>query len=103
MKSTKPVNSPSVHAPGRQALLVALRALKGDCGKSAGGPKLLVGTLLHLWCEGSYPHLRKPRLAASDHLRRRGAVVTFAAFLRRLPLLDAAYWLSTAYATLCSE
>jgi adenine-specific DNA-methyltransferase len=63
----------------------------------------LVGTLLRLWCERDYPNLRALHMPWNERLMHNRAIRSFVPMLEQMPFLDAAYWLSTAYADLSSE
>jgi len=86
--------------PGRLALIRAVRALQ-KVGKTRGRTAaLIVGTVLRKWSQDSFPKLRAARLPWSNALLGDPAILAFESHLKRLPLQDAAYWLSTAYTAL---
>ncbi len=78
----------------------ALGRLKHSHSVSAA---TVVGTALRLWCDRIYPGLGPAGLRVSPKLRSARPLVQFVDLLVRLPLLEAAYWLSTAYSALSSE
>ena len=92
-----PVISP---APGRPALIRSIRSLQKICKTKRVRPRSLIETILHKWCEDSYPKLPLKRIRRSKRLSTMGVIATFESQLRRLPFLEAAYWLSTAYTAL---
>lgn len=63
-------------------------------------PAALTGAVLRVWFARSFPKLSKPRLSAPVSLMRAPAVRAFAEVLSQQPLLDAAYWISSAHAKL---
>ncbi len=75
--------------------ITALRVAAERCGSH--GPTL-IGTVLRLWCNAEFPALPKPSLPYSKTLARETAVDAFIVILKQLTFLDAAYWLSSAYA-----
>jgi adenine-specific DNA-methyltransferase len=60
----------------------------------------LTGAVLRAWFSRSFPKLSKPALAAPAHLVKTPAVQAFADALSQQPLLEAAYWISSAHAKL---
>lgn len=66
--------------------------------KTEKTPKKLVGGILHLWLQASYPHLTRP--SADAKLLQNSFIVEFAFWASRLDLLTAAFWLGSAYASL---
>lgn len=68
--------------------------------RSRATPASLTGAVLQAWYSRSFPKLRTTALAASARLVTRPTVQSFATALSQQPLLDAAYWLSSAYAKL---
>lgn len=87
-------------APGRLALIRSIRSLQKLGRKKGRTPEKIVGTILRQWSQATYPKLPAPRLQWSEMLSVDPAVTTFESQLRRLPLQEAAYWLSTAYTAL---
>jgi adenine-specific DNA-methyltransferase len=84
-------------------LIRSIRSLGPVLGNKTAKPAEVVGTALRMWCRRAYPKLRAPRLPWSNEIESTQPARTFVALLQRLPLLDAAYWLSTAYAVLSPE
>ncbi len=60
----------------------------------------VVGTALALWCELDYPALDPAKLPQSHALSAEQRLRELVASLRELSFLEAAYWLSSAYAML---
>ena len=85
----------------RTKLLRKLRALKKATGNVS--PKEVVGTALRLWCQRKYPKLPAARLPFNTRLSATPQVLTFVDSICGLEFLDAAYWLSTAYAALNTD
>jgi len=87
-------------APTRLALIRSVRSLQKVCRTKKLGPRALVEMILHKWCEDSYPKIHLKRVSRPKRLSNMGVIATFESQLRRLPFLEAAYWLSTAYTAL---
>lgn len=68
--------------------------------RSRATPAALTGAVLQVWFRRSFPKLRSAALAAPATLVTCPSVQSFAAALSQQPLLDGAYWLSSAYAKL---
>lgn len=77
----------------RHIRTVAQAASQFSCDAST-----LVGTVLRLWCKAAFPALPKPSLPYSNELAARPQILAFVAVLSELSFLEAAYWLSSAYA-----
>lgn len=92
-----PIVSPG---PTRLALIRSVRSLQKVCRTKRVRPRALIEMILHKWCEDSYPKLPLKQIHHSKRLSNIRAIVTFESQLRRLPLLEAAYWLSTTYTAL---
>ncbi len=105
VKPPGPASAPTLgseggRAPGRLALIRSIRSLQ-KLGKTKGRtPTAIIGTILRKWSQDSYPKLPAARLRWSKALSVDPAVITFESYLKRLPLQEAAYWLSTAYTAL---
>lgn len=84
----------------RQRALRHIRALRGAAARHKCDARTTVGTLLGCWVKDRFPLLRPPSLPRSTKLERTQALLAFQEFLRQRPLLEACYWLSTAYAVL---
>ena len=81
-------------------LVRALRAVMQDAQL---GPDVVVGSALGRWCEESFPGLPCSGLQVDVQLRRDPAVGAFVDFVKGRSLLEATYWLSSAYAQLAGE
>lgn len=68
--------------------------------RSRATPASLTGAVLQAWFHRSFPKLGSTTMAAPATLVARPPVQSFAAALSQQPLLDGAYWLSSAYAKL---
>lgn len=66
-------------------------------------PVQIAGSALSLWCSRRYRQLPPSAIPSKKVLIQSRAVSAFVRQLERLEFLDAAYWLSTAYATLSTE
>lgn len=77
-----------------------VRALANLGQSSQATPTSITGAVLQVWFARSFPKIRKPTLVAPARLVRHPSVQAFAAALSEQHLLDAAYWLSSAYAKL---
>jgi adenine-specific DNA-methyltransferase len=89
--------------PTRLGLLRSIRALGRLKQSHSVSATTIVGTALRIWCDRSYPGLGPARLRTSPRLRSARPLVGFVDLLVQLPLLEGAYWLSTAYSALSSE
>ncbi|KHK59961.1 N-6 DNA methylase [Burkholderia sp. A9] len=81
-------------------LIRALRAVMQDAQL---GTDVVVGSALARWCKESYPGLPRSGLQANAQLRNDPAVAAFVDFVKSKDLLEATYWLSSAYAQLAGE
>lgn len=81
-------------------MIRSIRALQRLSTKRGPTPKEVIGTVLRGWSKGLCPELPPTRwgmnLALADHAEVR----RFESKLLRLPLREAAYWLSTVYTAL---
>lgn len=94
------VVEPTVPAFDQRRFLAFVQGL-ADCGKSAEAtPAELTHSALHAWFARSFPKLNGPIEPAPRRLVSKPAIQAFSAVLSELPLLEAAYWLSCAYAKL---
>ena len=75
-----------------------IRRLRRLTSRRGVTPKLLVGSILKLWCQHDYPGLPPARIGFSSELMADPAVVEFTKILRSLDFLAGTYWLSTAFA-----
>lgn len=84
-----------------QRLFLQFVSALAKLGQSARAtPTSLTGAVLQAWFARSFPRIRKPTLIAPTRLISHPGVQAFAAALSEECLLDAAYWLSSAYAKL---
>ncbi|WP_231680763.1 class I SAM-dependent DNA methyltransferase [Ralstonia pseudosolanacearum] len=67
------------------------------------GPDEVVGSALARWCKESFPGLPRSGLQANVQLQHDPAVGAFVEFVKGQDLLEATYWLSSAYAQLAGE
>ena len=67
------------------------------------GPGLAAETILTLWSNAQCPRLNCKDLTFSIKLANKPNIQNFVAWLRELPMLDSAYWLSSAYAIWSGE
>jgi adenine-specific DNA-methyltransferase len=89
--------------PSRLSLIRSIRELQKVCVARRVEPRALIETILHTWCKSSYPRLRVRGICHDPRLSSTSTVARFELQLQRLPLLEAAYWLSTAYTALSPE
>lgn len=68
--------------------------------KPGNAPAALIGAVLQAWFRRSYPKLIRTAIFAPPRLVEHVSVQAFAIALSQQRLLDAAYWLSSAYAKL---
>ena len=87
-------------SPTRPALIRSIRSLQKVCRAKRLTPRVLVETILRKWSQDAYPELPVKRLQSIRKLSDVPVVAIFETQLRQLPLLEAAYWLSTAYTAL---
>lgn len=80
-----------------------VRALRVAMQRSQLGPDDVVGSALACWCKESFPGLPRSGLPANLLLQRDPAVSAFVEFVKGQDLLEATYWLSSAYAQLAGE
>ena len=67
------------------------------------GPDVVVGSALARWCKESFPGLPRSGIQVDAQLRHDPAVGAFVEFVKGQSLLEATYWLSSAYAQLAGE
>lgn len=79
---------------------VHIRKLRVVLEKHEASPAAFVGTVLNAWCTQEYGGLTPANLPVKSQLLGDEHVKTFMSFLRGHSFLDAAYWLSSAYAML---
>jgi adenine-specific DNA-methyltransferase len=100
---TGPTSEPRPKRLTRLHLIRCIRSLRSIRTPRSADPARIVGSVLRLWCQRQYPDLTGTRLPWSKELANAAPVCAFVEMLGQLPFLEAAYWLSTAYADLCSE
>ena len=96
-------SEPAPRQPTRLSMLRSIGALGRLKQSHSVSATTVVGTALRLWCDRMYPGLGPTRLRVIPKLRSARPLVRFVDLFVRLPLLDGAYWLSTAYSALSSE
>jgi len=76
-----------------------------SCVIEAGGyePGLAAETVLKLWSKVQCPNLSSAGLEYSKKLAAEPKLQNFVLWLRKMPMLDSAYWLSSAYAIWSGE
>lgn len=67
------------------------------------GPDVVVGSALARWCKESFPGLPRSGMQVDAQLRHDPAVGALVDFVKGQSLLEATYWLSSAYAQLAGE
>lgn len=67
------------------------------------GPDVVVGSVLARWCKESFPGVPRSGLQVNAQLQHYPAVGAFVDFVKGQDLLEATYWLSSAYAQLAGE
>jgi adenine-specific DNA-methyltransferase len=90
-------------APSRLSITRRIRTLCLAAQRCGCDASTLVGTILRLWCKSAFPALPRPSLPYSKTLASESQVTNFLAVLRQVSFVDAAYWLSSAYAMLADE
>ncbi len=86
--------------PTKPSFSLHIRELRDVLKRRNASPAAMVGTILHAWCTQAYPGLTSAELPVKRGLLVDVHVKTFLSMLREQSLLDAAYWLSSAYALL---
>lgn len=89
--------------PSKTSITRRIKALGKVAQRCGSNAPALVGTVLHLWCEQKFAALPQASLPSSKELAKEPAVKAFATLLAQLSFLEAAYWLSSAYAMLADE
>lgn len=89
--------------PSKQSITRRIGALGQVAERCKCDASTLVGTVLRLWCRTDFPALPKPSLPYSKALAAEPQVAAFVELLGQLSYLEAAYWLSSAYAVLADE
>lgn len=80
-----------------------VRALRAVMQGAQLGPDVVVGSALARWCKESFPGLPRSGLRVDAKLRHDPVTGAFVDFVKGQNLLEATYWLSSAYAQLASE
>lgn len=80
-----------------------VRALRAAMQGTQLGTDVVIGSALARWCQESFPGLPRSGLPANAQLRNAPAVAAFVDFVKKRDLLEAIYWLSSAYAQLAGE
>lgn len=80
-----------------------VRALRAVMQGAQLGPDAVITAVLARWCKESFPRLPRSGLRADAHLGHDPAVGAFVDFVKGQGLLEATYWLSSAYAQLAGE
>ena len=86
--------------PIKRSFSIHIKRLRDVLENRKVNPADIVGTILHAWCTQAYPGLTSAELPVKKQLLDDTHVKTFLSMLRKKSLLDAAYWLSSAYALL---
>lgn len=92
-----------IDLPKKRRFQRFVRGLSKTMHEGYGAPESVIGAALARWCSGEYPGLPQSGLPASGALRRDPAVVAFVDFLKADGLLEAMYWLASAYAQLVGD
>lgn len=87
-------------SPNKRYFLMHIRRLRDVLEKKKASPAIMVGTILHAWCDQEYPGLTSAEIPSKNRLLVDAPVKAFLAMLVEQPFLEAAYWLSSAYALL---
>ena len=80
-----------------------VRGLSKIVQNDQGVPESVIGAALARWCLGKYPGLPRSGLRASKALQDDPAIITFVDFINTCELLEAMYWLASAYAQLIGD
>lgn len=90
-------------SPTKLSIKRRIRTLKLVIHQHGIGAETLVGTVLNIWCNITFPALPKPSLPFSKALSYHADVIEFVSVLRQMEFFEATYWLSSAYAMLAEE
>lgn len=99
-RQTDAATDPSAVRLDQRHFLAFVHELTDLGRRSKASPASLVSAVLQAWFRLSFPRFRSSFLTAPETLVARPCVQAFAAKLSQQPLLDSAYWLSSAYAKL---
>lgn len=80
-----------------------VRGLSKIMHESGVPPEAIIGATLARWCSDVFPGLPRSGLPAPAVLRRDSAVIAFVDFIKTNDLLEATYWLASAYAQLVGD
>ena len=80
-----------------------VRSLSKIVQNDQGVPESVIGAVLARWCLRKYSGLPRSGLLASRALRDDPAIITFVDFINTCELLEAMYWLASAYAQLIGD
>ncbi len=92
-----------VSAPSRLSLLRRIRSLGAAANELGCDATTIAGTALRLWCKQQYKLAPTPKLSSSSALAATPQLKNFVKVLQEMDLLEASYWLSSAYAMLADE
>jgi adenine-specific DNA-methyltransferase len=87
----------------KSRFLRLVRALRAVMQDAQLGPDVVVGSALARWCKESFPGLPRSGIQIDAQLRHDPAVGAFVDFVKGQSLLEATYWLSSAYAQLADK
>ncbi|MDM9561786.1 HsdM family class I SAM-dependent methyltransferase [Bordetella petrii] len=87
----------------RLALLRRIRLLGAVASELNCNAATVAGTALWLWCKQQFKFAPAPKLPTSNELAATPQLRNFVELLREMDLLEASYWLSSAYAMLIDE
>ncbi|ABK06971.1 N-6 DNA methylase [Burkholderia pseudomallei] len=87
----------------KSQFLRLVRALRAVMQGAQLGTDEVIGSALMRWCKESFPGLPRSGLPVNAQLRNAPAVAAFVDFVKKKDLLEAIYWLSSAYAQLAGE
>ncbi|KVU27924.1 N-6 DNA methylase [Burkholderia ubonensis] len=87
----------------KSQFLRLVRALRAVTQAAQLGPDVVVGSALARWCKESFPGLPRSGLQVNAQLQHDRDVGAFVDFVKGQELLEATYWLSSAYAQLASD
>jgi adenine-specific DNA-methyltransferase len=90
-------------APSKLSVKRRIRALCQAAKRGGCDGRLVLGTVLRLWCNSEFPALPRPALPFSKALASEPETLAFVAVLPQLTFLEATYWLSSAYAMLADD
>ncbi|WGY70309.1 N-6 DNA methylase [Burkholderia cepacia] len=80
-----------------------VRTLRAATQGAQIGPDVVIGSTLARWCKESFPGLPRSGLPVNAQLQHDPAVGAFVDFVKDQELVEATYWLSSAYAQLAGD